>query len=131
MGRHVYVRLTGFGWTLLPLAPYRFERVDCQDRRVVVSHNREDGTRRATLDFGGTEPVVRLDGGTADLGEVLDLVPGAGLDHWRIETTVFTARWPASFALASQSPGPGGVLPIRPPRAGGGADLRPGAAPPA
>lgn len=53
------------------------------------------------------EPAVSLGEGTSGLGDVLDLIPGAGHDHWRIETTVFTARWPESFSPASPPPGPG------------------------
>ncbi len=106
MSQHVYARLTGFGWTLLPLAPFRFERVDGRERTVLAIHDPGDGPRRATINLGGAKPIVHLGERTSDLGEVLDLIPGGGCDHWRIETTVFTARWPSGFALASP-PGPG------------------------
>src|SRR5262249_2669766 len=57
--------------------------------------------------FEGDNPAVELGQGTTALEEVLDLLEGPGWDHWRIETTVFTARWPESFALTSApTPGP-------------------------
>ena len=107
MAQHVYARLSGFGWTLLPRAPFWLERVPGRRRTVLARHDHPAGSRQAVVTVGGEAPGVELAAGTAALAEVLDLLPGPGWDHWRIETTVFTARWPESFALASApSPGP-------------------------
>jgi hypothetical protein len=92
MAQHVYARPAGFRWVLLPLAPFRFERVAGRPRSLLAEHLGEEGVRRATLDFGGARPSVELAAGTARLEDVLDLLPGPGLDHWRIETSVFTVH---------------------------------------
>ncbi len=109
-GRHVYARLFGFGWTLLPLAPFRFERVPGGPCSVVVVRRSAGGVKRAPLSSGGNNlPDVELGEGTASLEEVLDLCEGSDRDHWRVETTVFTIRRLAGFALESSAgPGPPG-----------------------
>ncbi len=115
MAQHVYARLSGFGWTLLPHAPYRFERASDEPPTVVAHH----GPHRVTLTFDWNPPGIVLSEGTPSLEEVLDLLEGPALDYWRIETTVFAARWPAGFDLASPPAeskppfdlhGPGGAL---------------------
>jgi hypothetical protein len=106
MAQHVYARLSGFGWTLVPLAPYVIERLYDRPNAVLVRHESPDGLREALLVFGGNLPDVELGEGTQALAEVLDLQEGPHLDHWRVETTVFTCRWPEGFTLASPaSPG--------------------------
>jgi hypothetical protein len=107
MAPHVYARLSGFGWTLLPLAPFWFERVPGRPRSVLARHESPAGPRQATVSLDGVRPAAELVPGTTDLAEVLDLLEGPGLDRWRVETTVFTCLWPEGFALASaSSPGP-------------------------
>jgi hypothetical protein len=110
MNQHVFARLSGFGWTLLPLAPFRFEQVPGRPWSVVATHQKPDGLKRAVLTFGGKNlPDVELGEGTASLEEVLDLCEGPDRDHWRVETTVFTIHWPQGFALESSAdPGPPG-----------------------
>jgi hypothetical protein len=116
MSQHVYARLSGFGWTLLPLAPFRFERVPGRPDSLAATHFAPGGPRRANLTFTADGPAVELAGGTQRVEEILDLLPGPGLDHWAIETTVFTVGWPASFALGS-SPDPPGFELLGPGRA--------------
>jgi hypothetical protein len=60
MGQHVYARLTGFGWTLLPLAPYRFERATGSERTIMARHEYPTGPRTATLSFAIGPPEVYL-----------------------------------------------------------------------
>jgi hypothetical protein len=110
MAPHVYARVTGFGWTLLPHAPFRFERVPGRPRSVVAFHSAAGMSRTAALTCEGARPAVDLGEATNDLGEVLDLLPGLALDHWRVETTVFTARWPEGFAVESSAKPPGFFL---------------------
>jgi hypothetical protein len=106
MAQHVYARLSGCGWTLVPLAPYAIDRVHDRPNGVRVRHESPDGLREALLVFGGNLPDVELGKGTQALEAVLDLQEGPHLDHWRVETTVFICRWPEGFALTSPaSPG--------------------------
>ncbi len=107
MAPHVYARLSGFGWILVPRAPFRVERLPGRPRSLLARHDSPAGPRQATISLEEARPVVELGSDTAALNEVLDLLEGPVRDHWRIETTVFTARWPESFALTSApSPGP-------------------------
>jgi hypothetical protein len=106
MSDHVFARVSGFGWTLLPRAPFWLEQVG-GPRTLLVEHNNAAGLKRATLRLDESPPGVDLDEGTTSLQELLDLLPGPGLDHWQIETTVFTLPWPDGFAVQSSPDPPG------------------------
>jgi len=110
MSPHVYARLSGFGWTLLPLAPFRFEQVPDRPWSVVAAHQSVGEVKRATLSFGGNNlPDIEFGEGTASLDEVLDLCEGPAWDHWRGGTSGFTVCWPQGFALeSSDDPAPPG-----------------------
>jgi hypothetical protein len=100
---HVLARLSGFGWTLLPFFPFRFERVAGRPRAVRVI--RDDKLRReAVFDLEG-RPEVSLLAGTANAEEVAELSPSKVGDDFRVETSVFTAAWPDGFAITSSEPG--------------------------
>jgi len=111
MSQHVFSWVAGFGWTLMPLAPFRFARVAGEPRSVRVRHDSPTGPHAATVTVRADGTVEwRLALGTERLGEVLDLIEGAAYDHWttaaayddwRIETYAYTICWPEGFALAS------------------------------
>lgn len=101
MRQHVFARLSGFRYTLLPLAPFRFEQLSNSPRSITAWHFAASGTRQATVSLDGDPPAIELADGTARLDEVLGLLEGPDLDHWRIETTVFSIRWPEGFAFQS------------------------------
>ncbi|WP_435008832.1 hypothetical protein P12x_000081 [Tundrisphaera lichenicola] len=105
MTQHIFARVSGFGWTLVPDVPFRFERVADRARAIRAIRSTPEGDRAALVDFTADAPEIRLDAGTGDLAEVFELLPGPGFDHWRIETSLYSARWPDGFALTS-SPDP-------------------------
>jgi hypothetical protein len=107
MSPHVYARLSGFGWTLLPLAPFRFERGPGRPGSLLATHFAPGGLRQASLTFAGGNPEVELAEETQTLEEILDLLPGPDADHWVIETTIFAVCWPESFTLGSTPKPPG------------------------
>lgn len=47
--QHVYARVSGFGWTLLPLAPFHFERAAGSPPRIQAGHFVQGGGRQAML----------------------------------------------------------------------------------
>lgn len=98
MSQHVLARISGFGWTVLPYAPFQCEQV--AERVLLVQHE----SKRARVSFESGRPEVE-DG--ASIHDVADLIRGPNHDHWRIETTVFTIRWPTGFALWSSAQAPG------------------------
>lgn len=116
MNGHVWSWIAGYGWTLMPFAPFRFERVDGCPRSVRVQHFSAEGPREIMVTIaenGAAEWAPRP--GTESLDQVLDLVPGAAYEHWttgaaynhwRVETHVLTVRWPEGFALESTSSAP-------------------------
>jgi hypothetical protein len=108
MAQHVYARLSGLGWTLVPLAPFLIERPAGRPWPLVATHEGPGEVKRAILSFPANNlPDFEFAEGTTSLGDVLDISQGPDLDHWRVETSVFTCRWPDGFALASApSPGP-------------------------
>lgn len=107
MSQHVYARLSGFGWTVLPLAPFRFERVPHQPKVILVEHQSAEGPRRAKLDFERGLPAVKLADGTDRLEDILELLEGPDVDHWKIETSVYSVRWPEGFVIRSTAEPPG------------------------
>jgi hypothetical protein len=107
MSEHIYARLSGYGWTLLPRAPFRFQRAANHPRAVIAIHQAPGGPRRAMLSFDDDAPVVQLDDGVERLDEVLELSAGPASDHWRIETSVYSIRWPDMFAVQSTAEPPG------------------------
>lgn len=109
---HVFAWVAGFGWTLMPYAPYRFEQVPGQPPALRVRHFTAGGERQAVVSVpaSGGEPEFELAPGTASLDEVLEVLRGAAYahwttaaayDHWRVETYALTFRLPAGFALRS------------------------------
>src|SRR2546423_116748 len=104
MATHDCPRVSGFGWTLLPLAPFRLERLPGRPRAVLATRHYPAGRRQAAICLDGDRPAVELERDTASLGEVLSLFEGPHWDHWRVETGGLTARWPEAFVLTS---GPG------------------------
>ena len=107
MSKHVYARLAGHGWILLPLAPFEFERVPDNPRAVDVSHAGTDGNRNARIDCETDPPTIDLGPATASLSEVVDILPGPELDEWFIETSVYVCPWPEGFSfISSGSPDP-------------------------
>ena len=106
MGTHVFARLSGHGLTLIPLHPYRFERATAGAAGAVrLRHDASDGARVVTvtprpLPRPGP-PRVACAPGTASVDEVGGLQEGPWLDHWRIETALFTVAWPEGLALQS------------------------------
>lgn len=99
MAPHVYARISGFGWTLLPRAPFRFARLPEEVRSLVAEHDSPAGPRHVTLAFDGETPDA--------VDEVLDLFRGPDLDHWRVETAVFTCRWPDGLTIEFDPNPPG------------------------
>ncbi len=101
MSHPVFARLSGFGWALVPFFPFLFERVPNRPRSVRAWHYAATGTRQATVSLNDKHPSVELGDETTRLEGVLDLVEAPALDDWRIETTVFSIRWPEFFAMQS------------------------------
>ncbi len=101
MAKHVYARLAGHGWILLPHAPFEFERVPTNPRAVDVSHESADGTRNARIDCATDPPSIDLGPATSTLSEVADVLPGPELDAWYIETSVYVCPWPEGFSFVS------------------------------
>ena len=107
MSKHVYARLAGHGWILLPLAPFEFERVPTNPRAVDVSHESEDGPRNVRIDCRTDPPNIDLGPATLTLSEVMDILPGPELDEWYIETSAYVCPWPEGFAfISSGAPDP-------------------------
>jgi hypothetical protein len=100
---HVLARLSGFGWTLVPFYPFRFERVARRPRAVRVIRD-GDVSRGAVFDLESRPEVSALTG-TANAEDVAELSPSTVVDDFRVETSVFTAAWPEGFAITSSEPG--------------------------
>ncbi len=101
---HVLARVSGFGWTVLPLFPFRFEHVNGNERALRVE--RGGATPKvATVSFETGRPRVDLSPGTPNGADVCDLTPSKVAGDFRVETTAFTIGWPADFDIVSTEPG--------------------------
>lgn len=89
---HAYVRLNGFGVTVVPRPPFRISREEASEN-VRVEH----ADRSATLVVGakGVAPDV--------LGDVsvVRVTPTEYDAGWTLETSAFAFPWPAGFTLQS------------------------------
>lgn len=97
---HSFVRLNGFGVTVVPRAPFRVAR-EAGSENVRIEH----GDRSATLVVGaaGVEPDVLGDGAIVEVDD-------ADYDAaWTLETSAFAFPWPQGFTLQS------GPTPEQPP----------------
>jgi hypothetical protein len=101
MPGHVFIRISGFGWTLLPVTPCRFEQLSASGPALRALHCDKGRTHRAVLHFGAGEPYIQLAPGTASLKEVAEISPGPAVESWRIETSLFSHAWPKSFTVES------------------------------
>ena len=99
----------------MPHAPFRFERMDGEPSVLRVIRFTPHGAREARIAIHAGEAEWELGEGTARLEDVADLfrgtayahwTAGAAHDHWRVETSVLTVRWPDGFALASTPSAP-------------------------
>jgi hypothetical protein len=117
MNQHVFAWVAGFGWTFMPYAPFSFERVPGQPRSLTVVHATQSGNRQVivTVADDGRHIDYQPGPGVSELRDVLDVIQGAANegwthgaahDHWRIETSIFTVRWPEGFVLRSISQPP-------------------------
>jgi hypothetical protein len=117
MSEHVFAWVAGFGWTLMPYAPFRFERVSEQPKSIRVEHTSPLGTRRVVIVVAEDGQTVRSEPAHQDGPRlaVVELIEGAAysnwdhaaaFDHWRVETSVLSVRWPEGFAVRSVAHAP-------------------------
>jgi hypothetical protein len=101
MPGHAFVRISGFGWTLLPAIPCRFEQLPGKAPGLRVLRCDQGRTHRAVLQFGIGEPRIELAPGTSSLKEVAEIVAGPAVESWRIETSLYSHAWPKAFVVES------------------------------
>lgn len=112
MGQHVFAWVAGHGWTLMPFAPFRFERVASRPKSILIERELPSGVQRVVVAImdDGTAMLTDPDGGVTDRFDVVELIEGAAFpfwdhgakhDHWRIETSLLSVSWPMGFAMSS------------------------------
>lgn len=110
MTQHVFARVAGFQLAVIPRAPFRLKHANEPPTAIDVEYESASGQLFARLipDNGGYQS--KLDQHTQSLFDVLDVETGPDINHWRIETTIFTCCWPLGYALCSNNfpndPGP-------------------------
>lgn len=117
MSEHVFAWVAGFGWTLMPYAPFRFERVSGNPKSVRVEHTGPSGSKQVVVSV--SEKGAQVHSGSspsqATIGDVVELIEGAAFphwehaaahDHWRIESSVLSVGWPEGFAIRSVADAP-------------------------
>jgi hypothetical protein len=88
---HTYIRLCGFGWDIVPYAPYVIRRLDDgSDDCISIAA----AGHHALLDPRGKNVAETLQ-------RVADVEPGEPLAHWAIKFGQFGIAWPNHFALMS------------------------------
>jgi hypothetical protein len=103
MAGHVYVRVSGYGWTLLPFAPFRMEQLRSDPPTVRVEYFHPDGPRAATLRIDGPDVRFTAEPGSLAIDDIVEMSHGPRHDCWRLETDPFSCDWPEGFALWDQS----------------------------
>ncbi len=110
MTQHVYARVAGFCLAVMPRAPFRARHADEPATAIDVEHDSPNGRLFARIIPDKVGYQSRLDRVTESLSDVLDIEAGPDIDHWRIETSIFTCCWPQGYLLCSNNfpddPGP-------------------------
>jgi hypothetical protein len=117
MSQHVFAWVAGFGWTLMPYAPFRFERVSGRPRSICVEHSSPSGVGRVVIGISDDGQKVRSEPAHKEGPriEVVELIEGAAFphwdhgaayDHWRVETSLLSVSWPEGFAVRSVADAP-------------------------
>ena len=110
MTQHVFARVAGFQLTVVPRAPFRIRHAGSPPNAIDIEYHSPNGQLFARLipHDGGYKS--KIDQHTESLFDVLDVETGPDINHWRIETTIFTCCWPLGYALCSNNfpndPGP-------------------------
>lgn len=110
MTQHVFARVAGFHLNIVPHAPYRIQHADEPPNAIDIEYQSPSGQLFARLipDHGGYKS--KIDQHTKSLFDVVQVEAGPNINHWRIETTLFTCCWPLGYTLCSNNfpndPGP-------------------------
>src|SRR5262249_6351185 len=82
MSQHVFAWVAGFGWTLMPYAPFRFERVEGRPRSLSVEHFAPAGAGRVVVTVSDDGRRVRSEPAqqTSTPVDVVELIEGAAFD---------------------------------------------------
>lgn len=111
MPQHVYARVSGFGLTVIPFAPFQMIRSDEVDHALDIQHSQQQHRLFArVIPDGDGRYKSQIGQATESLYDVADIAPGPHSTDWVIETSVATCRWPAGYELCSNNfpddPGP-------------------------
>lgn len=99
---HVFTRVSGFGLTVVPFAPFRMAQGIAGPSTLDVSYFAAEGEIFArVLPDGKGDYSSKKDQNTASLYDVVEISYYESLAPWRIETSVFWCDWPASYDLLS------------------------------
>jgi hypothetical protein len=105
---HVFAKLRGRGYELLPHYPYRFER--SSDTELTAVRRRDNKRLVAKLDFSTTPPSATITPAKAKLEDIvaltkLDEAAGDSRQDWRVITSLYTCAWPAALQIVAVEPG--------------------------
>lgn len=112
MSQHVFSWLAGFGWTIVPQAPFRLYHVPDEPKKVLVEYDCQGVLKSA--EFSVNDRANTLDSklgiNTDSVNEVADIVHGRAYeewpeviyDSWHIETAIFATEWPDGFFVQSR-----------------------------
>ena len=89
MHDHVFVRLNGYGATMLPHGPFRISRASDHDSLLMI----RVVSRERSVDFGSGVP--------QSIPTIADIAGDGMRGFWHLETSVFIAPWPDGFTLVS------------------------------
>ncbi|MGH3390708.1 MAG: hypothetical protein ACRDOO_17720 [Actinomadura sp.] len=94
----MFARVSGYGLSLVPIWPYRFERTATRPGSVTVTHWGGDAVRTATVHGPAHDPAVELSNAdSAD--QVVDISAGPVDQSWRVETSLYSVAWPEGFRI--------------------------------
>jgi hypothetical protein len=103
--RHHYIRVTGFGLSVLPFAPFRVGYGEEGEEGLVsldILHFATSGEQFARIIADGNGGFrSKLDPNTRSVYDVVEIRAGLARPHWILETSVFTCDWPIEYEVAS------------------------------
>ncbi|MDF1665619.1 MAG: hypothetical protein P1V97_27920 [Planctomycetota bacterium] len=101
---HVFARLTGYGYSMVPVdSPYKF-RWGRNNRTVLIDIETDKST--AEIHYPEGKAFEEFSEG-ADMDEIVEITPVEHTGPFRVETSVFSVNWPSGFEIESSGSGEG------------------------
>ena len=102
MPQHIYIRLSGFGLSLVPFAPFRAGQSEDGPASLDILYFTATGEQFTRVIADGNGGFTsKIDENTRSVYDVVEISAGPALPKWIIQTSVFSCDWPVEYEVVS------------------------------